>query len=134
MNVTTPIQEEAADFLPNQRYKDGEILYWALITICVLMCILGMIGNGLVIYAANRKPRIEAFRHINKVVRNLAATDFLFCVLGAPLILTYWTWSKILLISTTVHLIYWYYQKLYYLNLCNITYFLSVTIQIGMEK
>ena len=131
MNVTTPIQEEAADFLPNQRYVDGEILYWALITICVLMCILGMIGNGLVIYVANRKPTIEAFRHLNKVVRNLAATDFLFCVLGAPLILTYWTWSKILLIF--IILMFGTLGQVY-LNLCNIAYFLSVTIQIGMEK
>ena len=96
MNGTTTIEEQA-DPLLNRRYLNVEIWNWALITICVIMCIFGIIGNGLAIYVSNRRPRAEAFRHLNKVVRDLAVTDFLFCIFGAPLILAYWTWSKILL-------------------------------------
>ena len=96
MNITPPTQGPA-DPLPNRDHMKGETWNWVLIVLCVLMCIIGMIGNGLVIYTANRNPKAEAFRHLNKVVRNLAVTDLLFCILGAPLKLTYWIWSKILI-------------------------------------
>ena len=68
--------------------------FYALIVIYTLLSIIGMIGNGLVIYVANRSPKGGALRHLNKVVRNLAITDFLYSVFGSPLTMVYWTWSK----------------------------------------
>ena len=65
--------------------------FYALIAIYTLLSIIGMIGNGLVIYVANRSPKQGALRHLNKVVRNLAVTEFLFNILAAPLVMTYWT-------------------------------------------
>ena len=64
--------------------------FWVFFVLFTLISIAGMIGNGLVIYVANRNPQRGALRHLNKVVRNLAITDFLFNVLAAPLIMTYW--------------------------------------------
>ena len=75
-----------------QEKKD--ILHGVLITICTLMCAFGAIANGLVIYFASKEPRTGAFHHLNKVVRDLAITDLLLCIVGAPLMMFYWTWSK----------------------------------------
>ena len=65
--------------------------FYALIVIYALLSIIGMIGNGLVIYVANRSPKQGVLYHLNKVVRNLALTEFLFNILAAPLLMTYWT-------------------------------------------
>ena len=69
--------------------------FYALIVIYTLLSIIGVIGNGLVIYVANRSPKQGALCHLNKVVRNLAVTDFLFNILATPLLIAYWTitWS-----------------------------------------
>ena len=74
-----------------------EIFLWLYIAAETLCCIIGIFGNGLVIYLANRSsPQKAAFRYLNKVVRNLAVTDFLYCVLAIPLTAIFWIWSKIL--------------------------------------
>ena len=56
-----------------------------------LIYLVGIVGNGLVFYAANRKPITGTLRNLNKVVRNLAVTEFLFNILAAPLVMGYWT-------------------------------------------
>ena len=54
----------------------GETWHWWLIAVFVLICIVGIIGNSLVIYVVTQKPKMGPFRHLNKVVRNLGITDF----------------------------------------------------------
>ena len=66
------------------------IWFWLMIATIAVICIVGMLGNGLVIYVANRKPKTGALCDLNKVVRNLAVTDFLMNVVGAPGIMLYW--------------------------------------------
>ena len=55
-----------------------EVFLWSYIAVATICCIIGVFGNGLVIYLANQKPRRGAFVYLNKVVRNLAITDLLF--------------------------------------------------------
>ena len=64
--------------------------------IIIVICVVGTLGNGLVIYVACHKPKRGALRHLNKVVRNLAVTDFLFNIFGAPGMMAYWiiSWTR----------------------------------------
>ena len=71
-----------------------EVFLWSYITIAILCCLVGGFGNGLVIYLANRNPERGAFVYLNRVVRNLAITDFLYCVLGVPLLAIWYYWGK----------------------------------------
>ena len=73
-----------------------EVIHWIIIALCIVVCITGVVGNGLVVYFVVRKDETGAFRHINKVVRNLAITDFLLGLIGAPLLTVRWTWGKTL--------------------------------------
>ena len=73
-----------------------EVLLWSYITAATLCCIIGVFGNGLVIYLANQNPKRGAFVYLNQVVRNLAVTDFLYCVLAMPLTAVWYHWGKIL--------------------------------------
>ena len=72
-----------------------EVFLWSYIAIATLCGLIGGLGNGLVIYLGNRNPKSGAFVYLNKVVRNLAVTDFLYCVLGIPLLGIYYFWGKL---------------------------------------
>ena len=74
----------------------GEVFLWFYIAIGTICCLIGGFGNGLVIYLANQNPKRGAFVYLNQVVRNLAVTDFLYCVLAMPLTAVWYHWGKIL--------------------------------------
>ena len=76
------------------RKEAQDVFLWSYITVETLCCTAGVLGNGMVIYLANQNRQREAFRYLNKVVRNLAVTDLLYCVLAIPVTLTWWIWSK----------------------------------------
>ena len=102
MNSTIPGQEQddyqtsrgAALLFWDDELLDFFILDFVLMGAWTLTCIIGIIGNCLVIYLASRKPKEDTFRHLNTVVRNLAVTDFLYSILGSPLTMVYWILSK----------------------------------------
>ena len=91
MNAT----EEQAQPNVGSRKQAEEVFLWSYIAAVSLCCTIGILGNGLVIYLANQSSQGEAFRYLNKVVRNLAVTDFLYCTLAIPLTTMFWIWSKI---------------------------------------
>ena len=80
-------------------YEKVDIWNGVLITICTLICAFGAIANGLVIYFASKEPKTGVFSKLNKIVRDLAITDFLLCIVGAPLMMVFWVWSKFLFCS-----------------------------------
>ena len=90
---------------PQTSQKDvkDEIWFWFLMGMFMLISIIGMIGNGLVIYVANQNLKTGPIRHLNKVVRNLAITDFMWNILGVPVFMIYWiiswvsskTWTQL---------------------------------------
>ena len=71
-----------------------EVFLWFYIVIGTFCCLTGGLGNGLVIYCSNQNAKRGAFVYLNRVVRNLAVTDFLYCVVGIPL-LAIWSLSLI---------------------------------------
>ena len=62
--------------------------------ISVLLALIAMAGNGFVIYVATRKKNRGTLRYLNRTVKSLAITDFLFGLLGIPLSIVYYYWSK----------------------------------------
>ena len=76
------------------RKQAEEVFVWSYIAVGILCCMIGMLGNGMVIYLANQNRKREAFHYLNKVVRNLAITDFLYCVLAIPVTAMWSIWSK----------------------------------------
>ena len=74
--------------------QDDKVFLWSYIALATLCSIVGMLGNGLVVYLASQNPKRRAFVYLNKVVRNLAVTDFLFCVLAIPLTAVWYFWGK----------------------------------------
>ena len=93
MNITTEPYEEEEDNLISPKH---EIWIGILCVVCALTSILGAIGNGLVIYFAHsHKSQFRTFRYLNKVVQQLAVTNFLYSILAAPLQMVYFYQGKI---------------------------------------
>ena len=74
--------------------QTNEVLFWTTVAVSGLIVIFGAIANSLVIYFANQEPWTVALRHLNKVVKHLAVSDFLYGVLAYPLLLLYWKMGK----------------------------------------
>ena len=72
-----------------------EVFLWSYIAIATLCCIIGVLGNGLVIYLSYYEAKRTAFVYLNKAVKNLAVTDFLYCVLAIPLTAVWYHWGKL---------------------------------------
>ena len=72
-----------------------EVFLWSYVAIAILCGLIGGLGNGLVIYFGYRNPKSGAFVYLNKVVINLAITDFFYCVLAVPLTTIYYLWGKL---------------------------------------
>ena len=71
---------------PNS-YDKNFGLFWALASVCFVNAIVTLIGNGLVIYVSHQTRNTGRLRHLDGVVKSLAVTDFLFGLIGTPLIL-----------------------------------------------
>ena len=69
----------------------NDIAFWFSEILCLLIGIACLLGNGLVLYVSSSKVDTGRFQHINAVVRNLAGSDFLFGLIGIPLLM-YWWW------------------------------------------
>ena len=72
-----------------------EILFWTGTAISALIVIVGIISNILVLYFASTKPLVGALRHLNRVVKHLAASDLLYAVTAIPISTAYWKMGKI---------------------------------------
>ena len=75
----------------NDHPQANEIAFWFSEVLCLLIGIACLLGNGLVLYVSSSKLDTGRFQHINAVVKNLAASDFLFGLIGIPLVM-YWWW------------------------------------------
>ena len=92
MNTTTEPYLAQEDALTNQGHQ---IFILISIVVCILTSIIGIAGNGLVIYFAIQKTLDRKFRYLNKVVKQLAVADFLYSILAAPLQMVYWAEGRI---------------------------------------
>ena len=67
-------------------YEKNKILFWCFATVCVIITIITIIGNGIVVIASHQTRNNNRLRHLDGVVKILAVTDFLFGLFGAPLV------------------------------------------------
>ena len=71
----------------------GDVAFYVstfLIGVIGIFCIL---GNGLVLYISRKNQDFGGFQEVNLVVKHLAASDFLFGVIGCPLTIVWWYWG-----------------------------------------
>ena len=67
-------------------YEKNKILFWCFATVCVIITIITIIGNGIVVIASHQTRNNNRLRHLDGVVKSLAVTDFLFGLFGTPLV------------------------------------------------
>ena len=96
-NITTINPDEPSDALhqpPTSLETAPLVFFWISVTLCFLMGMLSSFGNGLVLYVSNKKDDFGGYSQVNWVVKNLALSDMLFGLIGCPLTIVLWTWSK----------------------------------------
>ena len=92
-------------------YEKNKVLFWCFATVCVIITIITIIGNGIVVIASHQTRNNNRLRHLDGVVKSLAVTDFLFGLFGAPLVALNYYLGKYnlflfsLLIETIFHFI-----------------------------
>ena len=64
-------------------YEKNEYLFWCFAFVCLNIAMVTIIGNGIVVIVSHRSRNTQ---HLDGVVKSLAVTDFMFGVLGTPLI------------------------------------------------
>ena len=71
--------------------KQLSILFWVMVVFYAIVGTVSAIGNGMVLYASCGNKNIGRLRYLDNVIRSLAATDFLFGVVGIPcMVFTYY--------------------------------------------
>ena len=79
MNITTISQLSS--------YEQNKTTFIFIAFVCTLIAFIGIIGNGLVIKVSHRTRNTGRLSHLDSVIKSLAITDFLFGLLGTPLIM-----------------------------------------------
>ena len=69
-------------------YEKNKTLFWCFASVCVVIAVIGIIGNGLVMYVSHQTRNTGRLRYLDSVVNSLAVTDFLFGLVGIPLVIT----------------------------------------------
>ena len=84
---------------PNSYQKNFE-LFWTFASVCFLNAIITLIGNGVVIYVSHQTRNTGRLRHLDGVVKSLAVTDFLFGLIGTPLIVINYYYGRLYVITS----------------------------------
>ena len=74
--------------------EESWIAFYISVAICALMGLVSVFGNGLVVYISNKKKDSGKFRFVNRVVKHLALSDFLYGVIGIPCTIMFWLWGE----------------------------------------
>ena len=67
-------------------YEKNKSLFWCFAFVCLCVALVTITGNGLVIVVSRKKRNMTRLKHFDGIVKSLAVTDFLFGVIGVPLI------------------------------------------------
>ena len=73
---------------PLSSYERNKPLLWSTGFVCIVISIICIIGNGMVIYVSHQTRNTGRFNYLDGVVKSLAVTDFLFGLIGIPVIIT----------------------------------------------
>ena len=69
-------------------YYENLALFWTFASVCILIAILAVLGNGLVISVSHETRSTGRLRYLDNVVKSLAVTDFLFGLVGTAIVIT----------------------------------------------
>ena len=72
---------------------ESKIAFYISFVICILMGVVSFLGNGLVVYISRLKKDTGKFQYVNKVVKHLALSDFLYGLIGIPFNMLFWWWG-----------------------------------------
>ena len=79
-------------------------IFWCFCFACGIIAILAILGNGIVIYVSHVTRSTGRLRYLDNVVYSLAVTDFVFGMIGVPIIMSQYYMRKLrpsfLLLST----------------------------------
>ena len=67
-------------------YEKNKFLFWCFASVCLCVALVTITGNGIVIVVSGKKRNMARLKHFDGIVKSLAVTDFLFGVIGVPLI------------------------------------------------
>ena len=67
------------------QYHKYFAIFWGFVAIWSVLAFVGIIGNGLVIYASYRHRNRGPLRYFDGVVKSLAFADLLYGLLGMPI-------------------------------------------------
>ena len=101
LNIVATNNESIQSFTSNTYdeltgYEKNKSLFWLFATICLCIAIVTIIGNVMVIVASKQKNNFTRLRYFDGVVKSLAVTDFLFGLMGVPLmVINYYLGSYI---------------------------------------
>lgn len=84
-------------------YEKNKSLFWCFATMCLCIAIVTVVGNVMVIVASKRKQNFTRLRYFDGIVKSLAVTDFLFGLIGVPLMVI----NYYLGIYRSNHCLYW---------------------------
>ena len=68
-------------------YEQHKSLFWVIGVFYLCLALIGVIGNGLVIYASYGTRNDGPMRHLDDVIKSLAVADALFALIGTPLLI-----------------------------------------------
>ena len=67
-------------------YEKNKFLFWCFASVCLCVAFVTITGNGIVIAVSGKKRNMARLKHFDGIVKSLAVTDFLFGIIGVPLI------------------------------------------------
>ena len=70
-------------------------LFWCFCFACGIIAILAILGNGIVIYVSHVTRSTGRLRYLDNVVYSLAVTDFVFGMIGVPIIMSQYYMRKL---------------------------------------
>ena len=68
-------------------YEEHFVMFWMISAFYLCLALIGIIGNGLVIYASYGTRSSGPLRHLDDVIKSLAVADMLFGVFGTPILI-----------------------------------------------
>ena len=92
--LNTSIPNDRITTVQQSSYEKNKVLFWCFAFVCLCISIITIIGNGIVFVVSHQSRNTTRLRHLDGVVKSLAVTDFLFGLLGTPMIAINYYLSK----------------------------------------
>ena len=76
-------------------YEESLLLFVLMVSLYTFFGVLAALGNGLVLYFAYKGRDDSRLKYLGPLIKSLAATDFLFGLIGTPMLIVYYCICKL---------------------------------------